>query len=117
MYSVSGQQHVEFPAPHVATADTAQQGELADLRRLSVSSRTSQPSSPTQGLVPTSATEHYLQRFQSWLGTVKQLMVFFEAFVDQERKTADLQLRRAKDMATGGLDTAESFQVGSMTDI
>ncbi|KAJ3110881.1 hypothetical protein HDU96_006186, partial [Phlyctochytrium bullatum] len=71
----------------------------------------------TNGLVPPSATEAYLERLKGWTDVVRRLIAHFEAIVEHERKLADTYFKSAKEMSqpirVGGVDVfdpSESIQ-------
>ncbi|KAJ3171366.1 hypothetical protein HK101_011256 [Irineochytrium annulatum] len=54
---------------------------------------------PTNGLVPPSATEAYMERLKGWTEIVKRLISYFEMVLDQEKKLAELCSKSAKDLS------------------
>ncbi|KAJ3207432.1 hypothetical protein HDU67_007458 [Dinochytrium kinnereticum] len=54
----------------------------------------------TNGLVPPSATDAYLDRLKGWSDVVRRLISHFECIVEQERKLADVYFKSAKDLSS-----------------
>ncbi|KAI8850344.1 hypothetical protein BC829DRAFT_389824 [Chytridium lagenaria] len=54
----------------------------------------------TNGLVPASATDAYLDRLKGWTDVVRRLISHFECIVEQERKLADVYFKSAKDLSS-----------------
>ncbi|KAJ3094028.1 hypothetical protein HDU97_008676, partial [Phlyctochytrium planicorne] len=67
----------------------------------------------TNGLVPPSATDAYLDRFKGWTDLVRRLIAHFECIVEQERKLAEIYNKSAKDLSAPiRVAGAEVFDAG-----
>ncbi len=98
----------------MSTKDLSHSPFEPSLKRLSISSRHSL--NQTQGLVPLSATDTILKRFQGWSTIVKNLIKFFELVVEQEKRSCESKLKAGKELQLDNpslhlFEEQETFQV------